>query len=99
MILVIGHLKIAPEKFAAARPHMRAMLDATRKETGCLLYAFGEDVLEPGVIRISERWSSWETLKAHGATPHMTAWRAALKEIGVLAREVTAWEGGEQRAL
>ena len=99
MILVIGHVKIAPEKFAAARPHMRAMLEATRKEDGCLLYAFSEDVLDPGVIRIAERWTSWETLKAHGGVPHMAAWRNALKEIGVLGREVIAWEAGEQRDL
>jgi quinol monooxygenase YgiN len=99
MILIIGHLKIAPEKFAAVRAHAHAMIKATRKESGCLLYAFAEDIAEPGVLRITERWESWEALKLHGATPHMAAWRAALKDIGVLAREVTAWEAGEMRTL
>jgi quinol monooxygenase YgiN len=99
MILVIGHLKIAPEKIAAARPHIRTVLEATRKEAGCLLYAFAHDALEPGTIRISERWANWETLQAHGGQPHMEAWRAVLKDIGVLEREVIAYEAGETRAL
>lgn len=99
MIVIIGHLKLAPEKFAAARPHMRAMVEATVKEAGCLLYAFSEDVAEPGVMRIAERWENWETLKAHGATPHMAAWRAVVKDIGVLDREVIAYEAGESRAI
>ena len=31
--------------------------------------------------------------------PHLAAWRAALKEIGVRERDVTAYEAGETRAL
>ncbi len=98
MILVIGHLRFAPLMFDAVRPHARKMLEATRKEDGCLLYVFAEDLLEPGVLRISERWESWDALKAHGTVPHMIAWRAALKEIGVLDREVVAYEATASQA-
>lgn len=99
MILVTGHFRLAPENVERARPHMRAMLEATRREPGCLLYAFGEDVLDRGVIRIVERWSDWKALEAHGRTPHMDDWRAVLREIGILDREVTAHAAGEERKL
>ena len=62
-------------------------------------HAFSEDALEPGTIRIAEKWESWDALKAHGTTPHLAAWRAALKEIGLRGREVTAYEAGETRGL
>lgn len=99
MIVVTGHLRIAPEKLEAWRPHARRTLEATRREDGCLLYAYAEDVLDPGLIRIVERWRDWPSLEAHVTTPHVTAWRAALKEIGVLDREVIAHHAGEERRL
>ena len=81
MIVVTGRL--APANVERARPHMRTVLTATRSEKGCLLFAFGEDVLDPGLIRIVERWQDWPSLAAHDKAPHVVAWRAALKEIGV----------------
>ena len=99
MILVTGHLRLAPEDMERARPHMRAALAATRKEPGCLLYAYGEDVLDPGLLRIVERWQDWSSLEAHDTAPHVAAWRAALKEIGVVERDLLAHEGGEQRVI
>jgi quinol monooxygenase YgiN len=99
MILVTGHLRIAPESLDNARPHMRAVVEATRREDGCILYAFAEDIIEPGVIRIVERWRDWPALEAHGRTAHIDAWRSALKDISVLDREVTAHEAGTERPL
>lgn len=99
MIVVSGHLRIAPEKIEALRPHARRTLEATRQEKGCILYSFAEDLIDPGLIRIVERWSDWPSLEAHGKAPHMAAWRAALKEIGVLDREVIAHAANEERAL
>lgn len=100
MILVIGHVKIAPEKVATVLPALRTMIAATREERGCLLYAFAEDASEPGILRIVERWESWETLAAHGKAPHLKTWSDFLKGTAtVLDREVTAYEAGETRPL
>lgn len=99
MILVTGHVRVAPEKIEGLRPHMRAVLEATRQEDGCILYAYGEDVLDPGLIRIVERWRDWPSLEDHGKAPHIAAWGAALKSTGVLSREVIAHAAGEERIL
>jgi quinol monooxygenase YgiN len=99
MIIVIGYLRIPPEKVEGARPAMRTVVAETRKEAGCLLYAFSEDVNEPGIIRIAEKWESWEALKAHGGAPHLAAWRDVLQAIGLREREVTAYAAGETRPL
>ena len=55
---------------------------------------------EPGVLRIVERWESWETLAAHGKAPHMKAWGEFLKaNAAVLDREVIAYEAGATKTL
>ncbi|MBN8995544.1 MAG: antibiotic biosynthesis monooxygenase [Rhizobiales bacterium] len=100
MILVIGHVKIAPANVAAVRPTLQTMIATTRQEKGCILYAFAEDVSEPGVLRIVERWESWEALAAHGKAPHMKVWSDFLKATAtVLDREVIAYEAGETKPL
>ena len=93
MIIVTGHLRVAPEHIDALRDTMRATLEATRKEDGCILYAYGEDVLDPGLIRIVERWRDWPSLEAHAKAPHMATWRDALGKVGILDREVIGHEG------
>jgi quinol monooxygenase YgiN len=99
MIIATGHVRLAPGDVERARPHMRTVLEANRKEPGCLLFAFGEDVLDPGLIRIVEHWQDWSSLEAHGKATHVIAWRAMLKEIGVLDRNVSAHETGNSRTL
>lgn len=99
MIIVTGELRLTPENMERARPHMRTVITANRKEDGCLLFAFGEDVLEPGMIRIVERWRDWQALAAHDRAPHVLTWRAALKEIGIISRDLMAHEATNARAI
>ena len=99
MILVTGHFRVSPGKVDALRPHMRAVIEANRNEDGCLLFAYGEDVLDPGLLRVVERWRDWPSLEAHARSTHVATWRAALKEIGVIEREVIAHAAGEERTL
>jgi len=99
LIIVTGHIRVAPENMEVVRPHAKTNLEATRREKGCILYAYGEDLLDPGLIRIVERWESWDALAAHGKSDHIAAWGKVLKGIGLLDREVTAHEASEERVL
>jgi quinol monooxygenase YgiN len=99
LILVTGHISVAPEKVAELRPHIQALVAATRKEDGCLLYAFAEDINDPGTIRIVERWRDWPSLEAHGKAPHMAPWAAVAKDAGITSREVIAHAAGEEKIL
>lgn len=99
MIIVTGELRLAPENVERLRAAMRTVIAANRREDGCLLFAFGEDVLEPGLIRIVERWRDWAALAAHDKASHVVSWRAALKEVGVISRELWAHEGSNGRPI
>lgn len=95
MIIVAGTIQVAPERMEALRPHAAAVIAKTRQEAGCITYSFGEDLVEPGLVRIFELWRSRDDLDAHGRAPHMSEWRAALAEIGVLGRDLKVYEAGE----
>jgi quinol monooxygenase YgiN len=48
MILIVGAVRLPPEKVADARAAAARMIEATRAEDGCAYYAFAEDILDPG---------------------------------------------------
>lgn len=99
LILVTGHIRVPLDQIEALRPHIRTLVAETRKEDGCLLYAFADDISEPGVIRIVERWRDWPSLEAHGKAPHIAAWSKAAGGAGITSREVIAHAAGEERIL
>ena len=88
MIIVAGTLRLSAQDLDAVRADAVAVISATRAEQGCLVYAFAEDLMEPGLVRIYEEWESREDLDRHGKTDHIAAWRAALSRVTVLARDL-----------
>ena len=87
-VAVIGQFRMPPENMAAARPSMRKVMEATRAEAGCIQYNFAEDVLDPGLIRVSELWESREQLAAHLKTPHMAVWAEERAALGLSGRDI-----------
>jgi quinol monooxygenase YgiN len=98
-VIVAGTVRVAPDKLAGLKPHMEAMLAASRAEDGCFEYSYAEDVTEPGLVRVFEAWRDPAALEAHFRTDHMAAWRAAWPSFGVSDRRLFAYEVASQRPL
>ncbi len=98
-LIVAGTVRVPPESLDGLRPHMLAMMTATRAEDGCTAYAYAEDVAEPGLIRVFEVWRDQAALDAHFKTAHMAAWRAAWPGFGVSDRNLKAYEIAAERAI
>ncbi len=94
-ILVIGTVRLPPEKLGEARAAMTAMMTASRAEDGCLEYAYAQDLLDPGLIRVTEAWRDREALAAHFRTPHLAAWRALFPDLQITDRDLALYEAGE----
>ena len=84
MLQIEGWIKLATGEFEKVREQAIAMVRATNEEHGCLHYAFAQDIADPDLIRISERWDSAEALAAHGASAHMATFN---KTMGTVQRE------------
>jgi len=99
MLVILGTIRLPPERLAAARGPMAAMVAASRAEEGCIDYAYAEDVLEPGLIRVSEIWRNQAALDLHFQTPHIAAWRAAWPDLSIHDRRLTAYDAGNPRPV
>lgn len=98
-IVVVGQFRIPAERMAEARPLMRKVMEATRAEAGCIEYNYAEDVLDPGLIRVSEVWESRAQLGGHLKTPHMADWGEERAGLGLTGRNITVFEADAGTAL
>lgn len=92
MIVIEGTVRIPPENLEAARPVMEQMIRASRAEAGCIDYAYAVDVLDPVLVRITERWESREALGAHFKAAHMDTWRSFFPQLGITGRALRLYE-------
>lgn len=99
MLIVTGTFEVAPEAIADAKAAMSVMMAASRQEAGCLTYEFSQTVEAPQRFRVYEEWTDAAALKAHGASPHMADYRAAMAAAGVHARAIAMTEAGEKTPL
>lgn len=94
MVIVMGTVRVDPDAIERLRPAMEAMMAASRAEDGCLTYAYALDLLEPGLVRVSELWTDRAALEAHFKTAHMAVWRAALAGQ-IRERDIKLYEAGD----
>ena len=99
MIVVVGTFRLPVEKLPAAREAMARVMIATRAEPGCLAYAYAEDLLEPGLIRVSEAWTTRAALALHFEQPHMIAWKQERAAFGLTDRAMKAYEVSSEEDL
>lgn len=95
MILVLGTVRIDPDRLETARAVMERMVAASRAEDGCITYSYAQDLLDPHVVHVIEKWRDMPALEAHFATPHLAEWRATWDEIGVSERNLRLFETSE----
>lgn len=99
MIVIAGFYRFPLDQLDAVKPAMVRMIDLSRAEPGCGHYAFSEDIVEPGMIRVSESWEDEAALKAHATSAHMAEWRAASAAHGIYDRTITAYDVTGSRSL
>jgi quinol monooxygenase YgiN len=78
MLIVLAKAKVGEGAMEPARAAIADMVAASNAEDGCIAYAFTQDVLDPSVLHIVEKWQDEAALAAHFATPHMAAFGAAI---------------------
>lgn len=81
MLIVLAKAKVGADAMPAAKAAIADMVAASNAEEGCIAYAFTQDILDPGVIHIVEKWTDDAALAAHFATPHMAVFGAAIAAL------------------
>lgn len=99
MILVVGQFRLPAAKLPEAREALLRVVEATRAEPGCIDYAYAEDLREPGLIRVSEKWESREALAVHFEAAHMKQWQQERTGFGMTDRDMRAYEFSREEIL
>jgi quinol monooxygenase YgiN len=98
VLLIVGTVRLPPENLSRAKPAMAKMVQSSRQEEGCLVYAYAEDILEPGLIHVNELWADQAALDRHFASEHIREWRSTWPSLGIGERNLHAFEVGEPRS-
>jgi quinol monooxygenase YgiN len=99
MLIVLAKAKVGEGAMGAARTAIADMVAASNAEEGCIAYAFTQDVLDPTVLHIVEKWQDDAALAAHFATPHMAAFGAAIAGLDFQVIEVVKFQADEGTPL
>jgi len=99
MLVITGVFECAPDGIEAFKAAACEMMRETRQEPGCLTYEFSQSLEEDTRFRVYEEWRDEAAFGAHGATPHMARFRAALGAAGLVSRHVVKIEAGERTVL
>lgn len=92
MIIITGSFRVPPGSIDLIRPAMETMIHASRAEDGCIEYAYALDVLDPGLVRVIERWRDRDALEAHFRTVHIADWRAQVAALAISDRELIGYD-------
>jgi quinol monooxygenase YgiN len=95
MLIVLAKAQVGEGAMAAATAAIADMVAASNAEEGCIAYAFTQDVLQPGVLHIVEKWTDDAALAAHFATPHMAAFGAAIAGMDFKVIEAVKYHADE----
>jgi quinol monooxygenase YgiN len=99
VIIVEGWVRAAPAAIDQVLPAIKTVIEASRAEPGCHEYAIARDLLDPGLLRLAERWRDEAALTAHFQTPHVAAFSAVLASVQMEAASVQMYAGEHVRAL
>lgn len=91
MIHVMARITVRPEFAAPARDVMRALVNATREEAGCLAYELFQRPDAPNVFQTVEQWTDQAAADAHMVTPHVGAAIAAASPMFAAPPEILAF--------
>ena len=95
MLIVLAKAKVGESAMEPARAAIADMVAASNAEEGCIAYAFTQDVLDPSVLHIVEKWQDEAALAAHFATPHMAAFGAAIAGLDFQVVEALKFNADE----
>ena len=80
MIVVNAKAKANNNNFIKLKTIINELEQETRKEKGCIDYAFSIDINDENVLRITELWEDLKSLQNHLKTQHVADFRTEIEK-------------------
>ena len=92
MLAISARIELASKDMAAYVAGAKKIIEPTRAEAGCQLYAIAVDIEHANVIWITEQWESEEHLYDHLATPHIAEFLALCAAVEITGMDVIKYD-------
>jgi quinol monooxygenase YgiN len=99
MLVIAGTFNVEPSDRNAFLEAAKAVMAETHKEEGCHAYCFTPDILDPGVVRLFEKWESEDNLKPHMKSDHIRTFGRALRDLKVNGQEIIVYEVASEKKM
>jgi quinol monooxygenase YgiN len=99
MIVIQGEIRVHPDDVPALRTLAAPLVAGTHAEPGNEGYAFSEDLLDPGLVHIIERWADEAALAGHQSAPHLAAFSMEVVKLRVLGLKIVGYDSPGGRVL
>ena len=91
-VTVVARLQAKPGKEEEVLRELLHLVDATRREDGCLNYDLHISSDTLGLYLFYENWTSKAHLDRHAQSPHIQAFRVKGPDLLAAPVEITLWE-------
>lgn len=91
-VAIIARFELPKPALSGFLSLAKDVIAATRKEEGCELYSFSQDVLQPEVMWINEQWASEAALNRHLQSEHIAHFLAGISDIDFVGADVRKYE-------
>ncbi|WP_067864206.1 putative quinol monooxygenase [Nocardia shimofusensis] len=90
MVVVAGHIMVDPARREEYLAGCVTVVEQARRARGCLDFAIGADLVEPGRINVFERWATREDVEAFRGSGPEDGQSAAILEASVAEFDIAA---------
>lgn len=99
MIIVSGLMEIAPADLDRFTALTRELVEATRREPGCVEYRFAQSIEKAERFEVFEEFVDQAALDEHARADHYRGWGRALKDIDVTRVSIVRYVATERTVL
>lgn len=100
VVIVLGFLRLREGDLARLESAIEDISVAARAQQGCQHYSLSVDVLDPLLLRVSERWYDRMAQAAHMVGDHMVAFNLAMRRGKIVEAQVDSYDSdGSVRKL
>ena len=92
MINIVAKNYIAEGKADEFKALAKPLIEASRKEEGCISYSLFEDIHDKNILTFIEEWKSIEAIQIHNYSPHFTSIVSTLGPFTAKPSDVNLYE-------
>ena len=99
MIIITGTIKVETEQeFLSVRGALIARAQRSRKDSGNIEYACSQNIADPGLIHLIEKWEDEASLQAHLEIPD-EEFSEVMTNTSIVSARVTSYAAANEKVL